>query len=43
MEFIMSLSLVPQVGLAIVAAFPKNHFLENLAIRADNSVTSQMN
>src|SRR5580700_1790075 len=34
----MSPSPVPQVGLSIVAAFPKNYFLENLAIRADNSV-----
>jgi len=34
----MSLSPVPQVRLATVAAFPKNYFLENLAIRADNSV-----
>jgi hypothetical protein len=38
MECIMSLSPVPQVRLATVAAFPKNYFLENLAIRADNSV-----
>jgi len=43
MECIMSLSPVPQVRLATVAAFPKNYFLENLAIRSDNSVTSQMN
>ena len=34
----MSPSPVPQVRLSIVAAFPKNYFLENLAIRADNSV-----
>ena len=32
----MSPSPVPQVRLSIVAAFPKNYFLENLAIRADN-------
>src|ERR1700731_2404508 len=38
MECIMSPSPVPQVRLSIVAAFPKNYFLENLAIRADNSV-----
>ena len=29
---------MPQVRLSIVAAFPKNYFLENLAIRANNSV-----
>jgi len=29
---------VPQSRLSIVAAFPKNYFLENLVIRADNSV-----
>ena len=34
----MSPNPVPQVRLSIVAAFPKNYFLENLAIRADNSV-----
>ena len=34
----MSPSPVPQVRLSIVAAFAKNYFLENLAIRADNSV-----
>ena len=34
----MSPGPVPQVRLATVAAFPKNYFLENLAIRADNSV-----
>jgi hypothetical protein len=38
MECIMSLSAVPQVRLTTVAAFPKNYFLENLAVRADNSV-----
>jgi hypothetical protein len=38
MECIMSPSPLPQVRLSIVAAFPKNYFLENLAIRADNSV-----
>ena len=29
---------MPQVRLSIVAAFLKNYFLENLAIRVDNSV-----
>jgi hypothetical protein len=38
MEYIMSRSPVPQVGMATVAKFPKNYFLENLAVRADNSV-----
>ena len=38
MEYIMSPSPVPQVRLATVATFPKNYFLENLAVRADNSV-----
>src|SRR5271168_250872 len=38
MECSMSPSPVPQVRLSMVAAFPKNYFLENLAIRADNSV-----
>src|ERR1700734_4318357 len=38
MEYIMSPSPVPQVSLATVATFPKNYFLENLAVRADNSV-----
>ena len=34
----MSPSPVPQVRLATVATFPKNYFLENLAVRADNSI-----
>ena len=34
----MSPSPVPQVRLSIVAAFRKNYFLENLAVRVDNSV-----
>ena len=34
----MSPSPVPQVSLTTVATFPKNYFLENLAVRADNSV-----
>jgi hypothetical protein len=38
MEYIMSPSPVPQVRLATVATFPKNYFLENLAVRADNSI-----
>ena len=38
MEYIMSPSPVPQVSLTTVATFPKNYFLENLAVRADNSV-----
>src|SRR5271163_2067728 len=38
MEYIMSPSPVPQVSLTIVATFPKNYFLENVAVRADNSV-----
>jgi hypothetical protein len=38
MEYIMSPSRVPQVSLTTVATFPKNYFLENLAVRADNSV-----
>jgi hypothetical protein len=38
MEYIMSPSSVPQVSLTTVATFPKNYFLENLAVRADNSV-----
>jgi hypothetical protein len=38
MENIMSPSPVPQVSLATVATFSKNYFLENLAVRADNSV-----
>ena len=38
MEYIMSPSPVPQVRLATVATFPKNYFLENLAVREDNSV-----
>jgi hypothetical protein len=38
MEYIMPASPVPQVRLATVATFPKNYFLENLAVRADNSI-----
>jgi hypothetical protein len=38
MEYIMSPSPVPQVRLSTVATFPKNYFLENLAVRADNSI-----
>jgi hypothetical protein len=38
MEEIMSRSPVPQVKLTTVATFPKNYFLENLAVRSDNSV-----
>src|ERR1700721_1228284 len=38
MEYIMSSSPVPQFSLTTVATFPKNYFLENLAVRADNSV-----
>src|ERR1700678_212170 len=38
MEYIMSPSPVPQVSLTTVATFPKNYFLENLAVRSDNSV-----
>jgi hypothetical protein len=38
MEYIMSPSPVPQVRLATVATFPRNYFLENLAVRADNSI-----
>ena len=34
----MSPSPVPQVSLTTVATFPKNYFLENPAVRADNSV-----
>jgi hypothetical protein len=34
----MSRSTVPKVRLTTVARFPKNYFLENLAVRADNSV-----
>src|SRR3984885_11315151 len=38
MEYIMSPSPVPQVSLTTVATFSKNYFLENLVVRADNSV-----
>src|SRR6201987_4827819 len=38
MEYIMSPSPVPQVRLATVATFPKNYFLEKLAVRAENSI-----
>lgn len=34
----MSSSSTPQVKLSTVATFPKNYFLENLAVRSDNSV-----
>lgn len=37
-EFIMSSNIMPRTRLATVAAFPKNYFLENLAVRSDNSV-----
>jgi hypothetical protein len=38
MEFIMLSHNVPRTKLTTVAAFPKNYFLENLAVRSDNSV-----
>jgi hypothetical protein len=34
----MSSNVMPRTRLATVAAFPKNYFLENLAVRSDNSV-----
>ena len=34
----MSTETLPQAKLATVASFPANYFLENLAVRADNSV-----
>ena len=34
----MPSSVTPQISLTTVATFPKNYFLENLAVRSDNSV-----
>ena len=34
----MSHNKAPQARLTTVAEFPENYFLENLAVRADNSV-----
>jgi hypothetical protein len=34
----MSAETLPQAKLATVASFPANYFLENFALRADNSV-----
>ena len=34
----MSTETLPQAKLTTVASFPANYFLENLVVRADNSV-----